>query len=509
MTVAFGVEDVERFRVALAGRLGLHFEDAKVGLLGEVLHQRLDATRRSCESYLHHVEAAPADTELGALAQELTIPETYFFRNIDQFHAFAQRAVPERMHAQGMRGKLRVVSAGCASGEEAYTIAILLRQTLDPGCDASVLAVDINPAALDKAKRGRFSTWSLRETPPDVQRRWFKQDAHEFVLDDAIRAAVRFDQRNLAEDDPDLWGAATYDVVFCRNVIMYFTPESARALVARITRALVPGGYLFLGHAETLRGLSQDFHLCHTHGTFYYQRRDERLTPAPHRDTGAARRGDVGSSPLVTLVEEADTWVDAIRMATERVQHLTEPLGRVTRGAGSGAAPARPRWDLAQPLALLQEERFAEALDLVDALPLEAADAPDVLLLQAVLLAHGGLLGQAEEVCRRLLEIDELNAGAQYLLALCREGAGDDAGAVEHDRAAIYLDPGFAMPCLHLGLLARRAGDEETSLAELRRAVSLLEVEDPSRLLLFGGGFSRDALTALCRSEMLARGERP
>jgi chemotaxis protein methyltransferase CheR len=142
-------------------------------------------------------------------------------------------------------------------------------------------------------------------------------------------------------------------------------------------------------------------------------------------------------------------------------------------------------------------------------LPAESARDPDVLLLSAALLTHRGRLADAEETCRRLLEVDELSAGAHYLLALCREAARDGSGAAYHDQVAVYLDPGFAMPRLHLGLLARRAGDRAAAQRELGEALPLLQREDASRLLLFGGGFSRETLVALCRTELLGCGGNP
>jgi chemotaxis protein methyltransferase CheR len=157
----------------------------------------------------------------------------------------------------------------------------------------------------------------------------------------------------------------------------------------------------------------------------------------------------------------------------------------------------------------LRTEHFTEALDLVQALPPESANDPDVLLLQAVLLAHSGRLAPAEDMCRRLLEIDELNSGAHYVLALCREGARDQSAAASHDQVAVYLDPAFAMPRLHLGLLARRAGDCDAARRELGQALELLQREDASRLLLFGGGFNREALLGLCRAELIACGGKP
>ncbi len=165
---------------------------------------------------------------------------------------------------------------------------------LDPCWDVSVRGVDVNPASLERAVRARYSVWSLRETPLEVRERWFTAAGNDLVLDPRIQAAVSFEERNLAADDPELWAAGTYDVVFCRNVLMYFTPEKARALVARMAQAIVPGGYLFLGHAETLRGLSQDFHLRHTHETFYYQRHGARRRAPPAR----RRRGCLYTASL-------------------------------------------------------------------------------------------------------------------------------------------------------------------------------------------------------------------
>ena len=112
-------------------------------------------------------------------------------------------------------------------------------------------------------------------------------------------------------------------------------------------------------------------------------------------------------------------------------------------------------------------------------------------------------------MCERLLAIDELNAGAHYALALCREGDGDRQGAIDHDQVAIYLDGSFAMPRLHLGLVARKRGDLETARRELGQALVLLQREDAARLLLFGGGFGRDALVALCRAELAGCGGSP
>jgi chemotaxis protein methyltransferase CheR len=158
-----------------------------------------------------------------------------------------------------------------------------------------------------------------------------------------------------------------------------------------------------------------------------------------------------------------------------------------------------------QLLPLIETERFAEALTLLqNAAP---SDDPDQALLQAVVAAQAGRFDTARALCDAILQRDELNAGAQYVLALCYEHAGDADRAIYHDQLSAYLDPGFAMPRVHLGLLHKRRGDVSAAGRELREARKLIEREDASRLLLFGGGFGRAALLALCDAE-LAKGTR-
>jgi chemotaxis protein methyltransferase CheR len=506
MTAALDISSVDRFRSDIARCLGLQFDDTKSGFLAEVLRRRLETTRQAPDRYLDRLERDRPRDEVRALARELTVSETYFFRHIDQFSAFSEIALPERIRRQAARRRLTILSAGCASGEEAYSLAILVSEAaVARSCDVSIFGVDVNPAMLEKARLARFSTWALRETAADVQRRWFQPEGRDFVLDAGIRGLVTFQELNLIDQDSELWQPDTHDIVFCRNVLMYFALEDAQAVIARIARAIRPGGYLFMGHAETLRGISNDFHLCHTHGTFYYQRKERapcgpRLAPPP-----AASRTTTTS--LGAVVESTDTWIQAIHRATERIEALTSSPGQPRlSGSGLAAASTRPTWDLGVALELFRRDRFTEALEMVQALPSESRRDPEVLLLQAVLLTHSEQLAGAEEACEHLLEVDEMNAGAHYLLALCREGAGDRERAMNHDQVAVYLDPGFAMPRLHLGLLARRSGDRAAAQRELGQALVLLQREDSSRLLLFGGGFGREALIALARAELVVCG---
>jgi chemotaxis protein methyltransferase CheR len=376
---------------------------------------------------------------------------------------------------------------------------MLLRSCLPAGWAAAIRAVDVDAAALARASAGVYSEWALRETPDAARSRWFVREGQGLVLRDEVKRAVEFEERNLAEAEPGLWLPGTYDVILCRNVLMYFTPRKARELSERIAAALAPGGYLFLGHAETLRGLSSAFKLLHTHDSFYYQLREGLAATVgePYATSDAVTPGPVS---LVPHVEAAGSWVEAIARASERIRELD------TSGSSPPVAASRAPWDLGLALELLRAERFGDALDLLSRLPADARGDTGVLLLRATLLAHSGALAEAEVTCLELLESDDCSAEAHYLLALCREGRGDLAGAHHHDQLAAHLDPAFAMPRLHRGLMSRRAGRGAAAGQELAEALDLLRGEEPSRLLLFGGGFNRAALEALCAAELAACG---
>ncbi len=511
MTPLVARGDVERFRDLIARRMGLHFEDAKLDSLADVLRERMESL--SCSTFASYEQrlVGSSPDEVRTLAGQLTVAETYFFRYWNHFRAFAEVVLPARAAAPGPHKRLNVLSAGCASGEEPYSLAIMVLEHLPTAAslELNIQAVDVNPAVLERAARGRYSSWSLRDTPKDLSARHFRAEGRDFQLSDAVRSMVVFEERNLVDDADAFWREGRFDVVFFRNVMMYFSPEVAAATVNRISRSLSPGGYLFLGHAETLRGVSHDFHLRHTHETFYYQRRDGAPASAPEIARAATSRA-APSERLAAALDLADTsWISAIQHASDRIEHLTrETPSKPPRSLSSPTATTRgrPRADLGPAFELLRQERFAEAME---ALPAEVKDATvdlDAQLLRAVLLMNRGLLTDAEGMCGHILNSDELNAGAHYLMALCREHAGDRVAAVEHDTAAAHLDAGFAMPHLHLGLLVRRTGDIERARSELGRALILLTHEEPSRILLFGGGFSREALVALCQSELQAAG---
>jgi chemotaxis protein methyltransferase CheR len=445
-----GERQVDRLRGLLAERLGLAFDEKKDGQLDDVLQQRAGQHGLTDRGYLDRLATA-WDCELAALAEMLTVNETYFFRNIEQFRALAEVAIPARMRAGDPRRGLRVLSVGCSTGEEVYSLAMVVAGRVPEAWPASIIGLDISRAALRKAMAGKYSVWSLRETPERVRRQWFRAVGDGVEVDPRLRGRVRFVEHNVSVDDPVLFAPARYDIVFCRNLLMYLTPDTAAAVVRRVTRALAPGGYLFLGHTDSLGLRPAGLAVHHSHDTFYYERaRTTAAAPAP----------------------------EPVRTTPPRARELA--------------------------LTLLCQERFGEALQVLDDITGAEADRPDTWLVRGCLLAALGDTGRAADLCRRLLSRNALFPDAHQLLADCHEGDEQHDEARRHHRIAAQLDPAFAMPRLRLGLLARRLGDRRTAEEELDRAVHLLRAETDERVALFGGGFGRSALIALCRAELAA-----
>ncbi|GAA0503727.1 protein-glutamate O-methyltransferase [Paractinoplanes deccanensis] len=454
-----GPAQLARFRDALARRLGWTFADNDAEQLAGTLRDRAAARAMTSDAYLDRLAARPWPDELSVLIERLSITETYFFRHGEQFRALRDEALPELVAARRGQRVLRMLSVACSSGEEAYSLAITAR-TVQPAADwiIDVTGIDANPAVLHKAEAGRYSAWSLRETPEDVRRKWFRpDDGGGYRIADEARRLVRFRRHNVADPDDSLWATGRYDVIFCRNLLMYLTPEVVSALVERMSRALAPGGFLFLGHTDSLGATSDGLDLRQSNHAFYYRKAERKpiVTPAPP-----------ATAPL------------------------PEP-------------PAEPDAEAAynKALALLQQERFTDAL--------AAIEGQQESLLHGVLLAQSGRLGEAIALARRLLDENGLDPDAHQLLGVCLEGGSAVAEAIGEYRLAAYLDPGFALPRMRLGQLARRSGDERTAAGELERALDLLTKEKEERITLFGGGFGRIALTVVCRSELDACGVRP
>ena len=257
---------------------GIYFQDNKKYLLEGRLGKRLQVLGLgSYEEYLQLIKyGIRRNEELKFFYDAITINETFFFRNEPQFEAFERTLVPAIMSGKngGGRHKLRVWSAASSSGEEAHTIAMIYLERLRPKyplLELEVIGTDINTSVLDTARKGVYRDYSIRNMPKYYLEKYFTAEDGRYAVRDDVRRFVRFDHLNLY-DQARMRQMGSFDIIFCCNVLIYFDTPSKVQVVSNLYDALNRGGYLFIGYAESLHGISTAFKLENFPKTVAYKK---------------------------------------------------------------------------------------------------------------------------------------------------------------------------------------------------------------------------------------------
>ena len=265
-----------RLRDLVREHAGIDFPDEKRYLLESRVRPRLLAQDvPDFETYADRLEQG--DTrEIARLVNAVTINETAFFRHPSQFEALEDTILPElvRLHQQERSGPMRLWSAACSAGDEAYSLAILIRETIEPRhprMDYEIVGTDIDTAVLEEARAGRYRKRSVRNVPPAYLRDYFDHSGEAFVVDPAIRDMVEFRPLNLT-DAQDMRRMRNFDLIMCANVLIYFNETSKKNVLQGLYRSLRPGGYLFVGGSEALGELDVPLEPVRHEGALAYRR---------------------------------------------------------------------------------------------------------------------------------------------------------------------------------------------------------------------------------------------
>lgn len=413
----------------LAGLLrdsaGLSFEESRRESLAFCVADRMRETHCSdVASYLALLTGPDAGAERQALLDEVTIPETHFFRNPPQIRALRAQVMPELLRQAAGSKRLRIWSAGCATGEEAYSVAMLVRELLpvNSGWDVKILATDVSTRALAAAAQGTYGPRSFVMTDALDLARWFVLDvaAGTFEVRSEIRELVEFRHHNLVTEPPP-FAPGELDLVLCRNVTIYFARDTTHMLMKRLHSSLRDGGYLFLGHAETLWQVSDDFSLISVGDAFVYRRldtppgdserrtvlRDRRTESEPRPTRADRRRGDA---------DRRTSRVPPGPAAAPTQQSSSDPLDAVRTAVADG------RYD----------EAAALAAEVATATPLGA----EAYYLQGLALTNLGRDDDALVVLRKAVYADPEHGFAYFLLAGAMGRLGEHAAAARSYRAA-------------------------------------------------------------------------
>jgi chemotaxis protein methyltransferase CheR len=460
---ALATPQLDQLSELIANRMGLHFPPERRSDLRRALNEAApelgfeDAS--ACADGL--LNTPPSAAQLRTLATHLTIGETYFFRERPSFNALATQVLPVLIHRKrnGSR-RLRIWSAACSTGEEAYSLAILMQQLLPDWRDwnLSILATDINARFLRKAEQAVYGDWSFRESPPDFRDRYFTPAGdRKYRVRPEVRELVTFAELNLAHDRfPSVTNDTNaMDLILCRNLLIYFTPIHARKLIAGLRDSLVDDGWLIVSPSECSQALFSGFTPVNFPGSILY-RKGARPEPAVPENLSS-----VLSEPAVARL----LTPPPVKIPTPSPLPVAEPT----------PDPFEAVRDAAQ--ALYENGRYGDAVTMLRQ-ALEAAGNspadPRLLGLLSHALANQGDLPAALATSERWISAEKLEPAAHYLNAMVLQELGDRGRARAALQRAVYLQPEFTLAHFALGNCAR---------AEARHAEAQRHFANAARLL--------------------------
>jgi len=452
----------------LAEQTGLNFPEER----WSDLERGMDgAARESGETdvaaYVRRVLSAPLthqQTEI--LASHLTVGETYFFRDSKSFAALEQHVLPQLIHSRREEGRrLRIWCAGCCTGEEPYSIAMLLDRLLPEHeqWHITLLATDINPHFLRKAAEGIYGEWSFRDAPAWLKQRYFNSGRQgRFEILPRIKKRVTFSYLNLADDVyPSLSNNTNaMDLILCRNVLMYLTAPQAAKIADNLHRALVDDGWLLPSAVEASNTLFAQFAPVDFSGAAFYRKAAAEVSQAVRTDYAEPSFAAAFPAPWEMPMNAGET---PSFIPLPEIPHPELPIQPV-----NGAATP--------------------------------ADAADTLCATARLCANQGKLAEAAGWCEQAIAADKLYPQSHYLLATIRQELGQAEAAEQSLKRALYLDPDFVLAYFALGNLRLSQGRQEEARRYFGNALALLRQHPSNETLPEADGLTTGRLHEIIQS---------
>ena len=412
---------LEKIQEILYQAIGLHVETVGSATILHAVNQRIESCQlNNIESY--HEKLKTDKTELNELIEEVVIPETWFFRDIEPFKMLVKYVKDEWLKSEPT-GPLRVLSVPCATGEEPYSIAMAL---IDAGLTPSQIyidAVDISQRNIKRCKEARYRNNSFRGVDPLTQKRFFRlRDDNLYHPDILIKAMVNFDQASVL-DSQYVYNQRPYDIVFCRNLLIYFDDVTQEQATKMLDKLLNPKGILFVGHAETGRFINnKNWNVSHKYPKAFALRKfvdDERYKKNHIKKDKVKNNNKVIRKPV--------TKATSLKSKTFNSAASIRPADKIL--------PLEKKVNKTNPVTSLPDMDFAKKL------------------------ADQGKFTEAESICLDSLTINKQDTKAYFLLALIQIATGDERKAAQYFRNVIYLEPHNIDALMYLATLIDQQGD--------------------------------------------------
>jgi chemotaxis protein methyltransferase CheR len=474
-------DDFECFRDLLAERSGLHFEEGRSQSLHRALWQRLQ--HRGINSYQEYytlLKCRPEGRlEIRELLDLVTIGETYFFRNKAQFDALMTFVLPGllRRKTRSRDNVVRVWSAGCSGGDEAYSIAMAIMETIPSREEwrISILGTDINRNGLARAREAVYGKKAVAHLPKGYLSRYFKVQGSAYRLNPNVSALVCFEYHNLAQDPFFHEGMQQCDILFCRNVMIYFDEQTTQRVIENFHRCLSQGGYLFLGHSETLWQIPHLFERIEFPQTFVYKKKggllQEDAVPFEMPVPGIA------SEPLTFIKETAAEKTVVLKGIDPGLQGKPE-------APEQGIKPHRVR-------------------PLFSTLPADSAENPrGTDLTKAVALANEAKYKEAAQLLGKIIEADNLSVEAYCLLGILLYQGRRLKEAETQFKKAIYVSPDTVLAYFNLGNMYLHQGKFREAAREFKNAIRLLEKKPKDEQIRYCEDVTVGFLIKTCKNHL-------
>jgi chemotaxis protein methyltransferase CheR len=471
------------FRDYIHKKSGIYLDDYK----SDSLRDALLALMRQKDiggyaEYMHLLkDPAEGEREFKRLLDLVTVNETCFFRNPAQFEALRKVVLPEIIKTKECSGNrtIKIWSAGCSTGEEPYSIAMTLLEYLpEPeNWRIDILATDVSSQVLTDAQKGVYGKRTLRETDNYYLRKYFSDsgDGH-YALSQKVKNMVTFNYHNLVAESYPMLVLGGWDIIFCRNVTIYFQLDSVRKVIEDFYTALRDGGFLFIGHAESLYKVNEKFVPMHIGGAYVYKK-DE-------------------AAPAICLIESTD-----FRKAAGPDRREEKPIIRqeFRRDADKAALYATAYEHFVK-------EEFDDAAKLAQKLVKIEPSNIEARVLLANIYVNQNRLDNALRQVSAALELNSISAKAHYLLGMIREKQGQLDEAVREFKQVLYIDRDFAIAHINLANIYKMRNLAAEAAKEYNNAIAALAVSPRGDWADFAGGFLGDVLAEICRRNLAGLG---
>lgn len=477
---------LERCCNLIAMRTGIIIRvDERGSLRDYILTKLRSSSITSVESYFSILESDSTESrqEWRDLINGITIGESYFFRDKGQFGLLENRILPELIELRKKERALRIWSAGCSTGEEAYSLAILVSKLIPAPSDWKIfiLGTDINEEFVKKAGKGFYGQWSFRRVEPDIKERYFKKRRDQWEIDGRIRDMVIFRTMNLVEEQIPGHYADLHnmDLILCRNLFIYFSRNSVAKVLKKLVSILAIDGYLMTGHGEL------------------HNQELDPLTPLIFSESVIYRKsginkGNTGQAVRMTVMmpEKPLSCIQGknhVSFNAEKTVHVTPDYPRPAIMVDENVLVEDMK-------SLFRSGDYAGVIKKAGAALDINPGNTDAYFFMARAYAGKGLYDEALKQLRHLLGYNPVNTGAYLLLAQISEIMGDHEGAKDSLKKVIYLDPGSVEAHLELGSIYRKEKDQVRSSKMRTTALQLINALPPETVFEIYDGISASDL---------------